>query len=566
MSGCFESSLDSAETPPAGETVAPGRRIRCRMQRFQSEGFDFDLNRGRIVQAGGASGDGRETELRPQLLTILRLLVENAGRVVARDEIQSEVWGDTVVDADNGLNFCIRQLRLLLDDDAKNPRFIETVPRRGYVWIAPLAAVHAAEGAGAVDNDAPRDSWRPGLRLALVAMALGVTGFAVADWTDGLRNPASTVQTEPMQSQSEHDEKVDAAFLEARRLRLQGWEERLDDAQERLDFVLAHRPGWVPAAADLAVVRLRKAEARPADMIDIETALLRGLDHEDPRVALEARLRLAQVEMASHWNWTAAREHLERAMALDPAHSPTHRRLALLETALGHHERAVQVADRAIELEPVESLTRGNQFLVHHVTRNHERALELTRRTLDIDPANYSALFVHLSAAEQLGRWQTAASTAPEILAIEGLGPKLPEDPREAVATFHRRRLDMRRARPAETSWELIDLALGHAYHGEADAAFAALDRVLAQRSMHLALHLSNSRFDPIRSDPRWAEAMRRMGLEERLLTDAALVAAYSEAKPKATYDADLWMENRATQSSPMKSQASARTSSETTG
>src|SRR6266567_6722456 len=80
---------------------------------------------------------GVPLKLQPQQFVVLLLLAQRAGEIVSRQEIQQRVWGDgTFVDFDRGINFCINQIRAALGDDADRPRFIETIPRRGYRFIA----------------------------------------------------------------------------------------------------------------------------------------------------------------------------------------------------------------------------------------------------------------------------------------------------------------------------------------------------------------------------------------------------------------------------------------------
>jgi DNA-binding winged helix-turn-helix (wHTH) protein len=79
---------------------------------------------------------GRPVKLPPQPFRILVLLASSPGQLVTRDTIRKELWGtDTFVDFESGLNFCIRKIRNVLGDNAKKPRFIETLPRRGYRFI-----------------------------------------------------------------------------------------------------------------------------------------------------------------------------------------------------------------------------------------------------------------------------------------------------------------------------------------------------------------------------------------------------------------------------------------------
>ena len=82
---------------------------------------------------------GDLVKLPPQPFKVLEALVRRGGEVVTREEIRERVWhGDTFVDFDQGLNFCIRQIREALGDNAESPRFIETLPRRGYRFVAPV--------------------------------------------------------------------------------------------------------------------------------------------------------------------------------------------------------------------------------------------------------------------------------------------------------------------------------------------------------------------------------------------------------------------------------------------
>src|SRR4029453_16494928 len=82
---------------------------------------------------------GEVLKLAPQPFKVLELLVRRGGEVVTRVEIRDHVWnGDTFVDFDQGLNFCIRQIREVLGDTADAPRFIETLPRRGYRFLMPV--------------------------------------------------------------------------------------------------------------------------------------------------------------------------------------------------------------------------------------------------------------------------------------------------------------------------------------------------------------------------------------------------------------------------------------------
>jgi eukaryotic-like serine/threonine-protein kinase len=93
--------------------------------------FEADLYTGELRKGG------KLIPVPPQPFKVLVLLASQPGELVTRDEIQRELWGGhTFVDFEQGLNFCVKRLRAALGDDAENPRYIETLPRRGYRFIA----------------------------------------------------------------------------------------------------------------------------------------------------------------------------------------------------------------------------------------------------------------------------------------------------------------------------------------------------------------------------------------------------------------------------------------------
>jgi DNA-binding winged helix-turn-helix (wHTH) protein len=83
--------------------------------------------------------EGRTTRLQAQPAQVLALLVENAERVVLREEIKEAIWGkETFVDFERGLNFCISQIRSALQDSATEPIYVRTIPKNGYRFVAPV--------------------------------------------------------------------------------------------------------------------------------------------------------------------------------------------------------------------------------------------------------------------------------------------------------------------------------------------------------------------------------------------------------------------------------------------
>ena len=96
---------------------------------------EFELD----IAAGELRRNSRRVKLQPQPFKLLVLLAKRAGALVSREEIRNELWPEgTYVDFDQSVNFTIRQIRDVLRDVADRPLYIETVPRRGYRFIAPV--------------------------------------------------------------------------------------------------------------------------------------------------------------------------------------------------------------------------------------------------------------------------------------------------------------------------------------------------------------------------------------------------------------------------------------------
>ena len=97
--------------------------------------FRFDLDTGELWR------DGHAVHLAPKPARVLGVLVRSAGSLVTRRAIELGVWGDVPIDLDRSVNFAIRQIRSALGDSADSPVYIETLPKRGYRFIAPIAQV-----------------------------------------------------------------------------------------------------------------------------------------------------------------------------------------------------------------------------------------------------------------------------------------------------------------------------------------------------------------------------------------------------------------------------------------
>src|ERR1700691_1682794 len=111
--------------------------------------FEVDVRNGELTR------QGKRLSLQEQPFRLLVMLIERPGELVSREEVRQRLWPQTIVDFDHGLNKAISKIRDALGDSAENPRFIETVSRRGYRFLADVQVVRAGQPETVVGDLAP---------------------------------------------------------------------------------------------------------------------------------------------------------------------------------------------------------------------------------------------------------------------------------------------------------------------------------------------------------------------------------------------------------------------------
>jgi DNA-binding winged helix-turn-helix (wHTH) protein/TolB-like protein len=140
--------------------------------RLRFDDFVFDCETGELWQGTTA------IHLQPQPARVLALLIARPGELVTREALQQRVWGkDTFVDFEQGLNWCVRRLREVLGDTPSEPRFIQTVPRRGYRFVADVKELALPDkGQGAI-------SWWKRHRVTFAACSILLIGIGIVSGT-----------------------------------------------------------------------------------------------------------------------------------------------------------------------------------------------------------------------------------------------------------------------------------------------------------------------------------------------------------------------------------------------
>src|SRR5262245_11501832 len=153
---------------------------------------EFEL----ALKSGELRRNGNVVRLQPQPFKVLAILAAHAGQTVTRQELQEAVWaGETFVDFEHGLNFCIKQIRSALGDNAQSPRLIETLPRRGYRFIGDVERLNTNSARVNVDREAALEAPTPVRkssqnRIAVIGLVVAVIAIVTyAGWRALNRKP-----------------------------------------------------------------------------------------------------------------------------------------------------------------------------------------------------------------------------------------------------------------------------------------------------------------------------------------------------------------------------------------
>lgn len=237
----------------------------------------------------------------------------------------------------------------------------------------------------------------------------------------------------------------------------------------------------------------------------------------DSEVA-EAHVALGYVNFFN-WNWATAEAEFKRALELNPNYAFAHSQYALYLVARGRVDEAIAEINRAQELDPLSltmSMTRG--YILQNA-RRYDESIEQLRRVIALDPNHYGAhwfLAMAYIANHQFDEAIAAAEKtvalsgrAPAALGVLGLAYGLADRKREASNVLNEL-LELQKKR------YVTEMAPCYVYIGlgNKDQAFASLERAFKERSNHLAFFKVSPTVDSLRSDPRFSDLLKRIGLD----------------------------------------------------
>lgn len=471
-----------------------------------------------LRRSGELVRDGRRLRLQTQPLQVLEALLEQPGELVTREQLRARLWPKGVVDFDTALNSAVHRLRVALDDHADQPRYIETVPRRGYRYIGPLDAPEAASIriAGTVPDPASvADSSRRGrvARWSLLAAVLAavIAAGALSAWRRA--GPAGSVAAGSIAAATSPA----PSAAQERLLRAEHFLKRRDPG----DLALALRyfreaveiePGlaraWTGMAAAYWLLMVEGELAPEQGLEQLRAAAERAIELEPSHA--EPQLRLALYYFATGDSRRHA-EYVDRALALEPGNPLVLSVSASRAAAEGDLAAAIRLQQRAVEADPLSAVHRYNLASWFYLAGRFDEAAAEVRRLLEMHPdaSRFADLlgFVLLLRGQHAEALQLAAGWPAgrerrfvEALAQHGLGLHgEAEASMRALVEAH-----------GDDPWLLAE---AHAFRGEHDQAFAALQAGARQpgrlpwqgRGRHVRWLVPLSPFlQPLKEDPRW--------------------------------------------------------------
>jgi TolB-like protein/DNA-binding winged helix-turn-helix (wHTH) protein/cytochrome c-type biogenesis protein CcmH/NrfG len=351
--------------------------------------FELDLKSGELRRSG------LRVRLPGQPFEILRLLLEKPGELITREELRRTLWpSDTFVDFDHGLNAAVNKLREALGDSADSPRYVETIPRRGYRFLAPVervgtASTSAAPEIPAASGETPGSVERrriPALAIAAGALAalLVIVLLAARARRDGTARSATPVRAIAVLPFEELDAEPGAEYF-------------ADGMTEALITRLS-QIGALPVVSRTSVMRYRGSRqplSRTARELGVDAVIEGTVQRSGGRVRISARLVAAAADRTL-WAESYERDFSD-VLALQ---SEVARAVAEeVRARVTPEERARLSWAKTVDPEAYRAYLRGRYFLARGTGRANQLAEKHFRESLAKDPSS-AATWAGLAEAE----------------------------------------------------------------------------------------------------------------------------------------------------------------------
>ena len=489
----------------------PARRVRF-------ADFEFDLRTRELHKRG------LRLKLQGMPLEVLAALIERGGDLVSRDELRARLWPeDEFVDYENSLNSSVARLREALGDTPNRPRYIETLPKRGYRFIAGLKFVNgngagmaspaiAAEGTATPPAAAVQEAVAPApvpaqprsrRRLVWITAAVVLTMAAIPAYWFGSRWLEQERRLREARDAYERGDRLLGERNAAAAAALLQQSISLDPSNARAYGALAHALAQTGTTQSASV-------SRPAGQSPSVIAAERS-------VALDPSCGLCQGTLGMYlfyhdWQWARAEQHFREAIRLAPEEESIFASYAMLLALTGRPADALRQIDVALAKRPFQATWLGIRASALYYGRRYDEAIAAADQVLRIENKNVAAWDWRSKALFQLGRGDEAIHALAQAAFADHSAALDDAVKQRGVEGGVRKLLELTgdwRGR-VEQSWRR---AAWLAWLGETDAALDELTTAVKARRLNAPNFAVDPVYDGMRDQPRLRALLHEVGL-----------------------------------------------------
>jgi DNA-binding winged helix-turn-helix (wHTH) protein/Flp pilus assembly protein TadD len=494
---------------------------------------------------------GVPVKLQEKPFQILAILLERAGEVVSRDELKAELWrADTFVEFDDGLNTAIKKLRIALEDSSDNPVYVETVPRRGYRFLAPVergtslppasqeqAAIQHPQSGLPSSEPLPtqtstgiRGRWLEASVVAITLLGLGVValvrGRALVSRPLESAAQVSASMTRPGSAGAAHHRPADPQayeeYLQARHYWRERTAEAIAKAVDHFSRATERDPNYAEAYAGLAdcYVVLPMMSTVPREIAYIKAREAAGQAMRLDNSLAEAHLAAAEIKLYGDWDFAGAEKEFRRTLELDPNFAQGHQWYAEFLSLMSRHFEAIAEIQTAQRLDPLSMIIYHQAGQIYQAARRYQEASEQYRKALEIQPGfgptytvlafmyrrqhNYPASLEAMRQANSY--WDSGGTVQQDLDRIAEAYSKSGEHGYDlAIVEFEKKHPGV-----------LYYRAWNYALLGHHEQALYWLQKSLEARELEILSLQNDPEVDSLRPDPRFQALVKKIGLTQQ--------------------------------------------------
>jgi DNA-binding winged helix-turn-helix (wHTH) protein/tetratricopeptide (TPR) repeat protein len=493
------------------------------MPSYRFNSFLLDVTERRL------SRDDIPVSLTPKAFDVLVYLVDRGGHLVLKDELMQAVWPDSFVDEVN-IPRTVHTIRSRLGEYDNGTKFIETVPTKGYRFVAAVEQVGGngsntpgsernfdliqGRHAGVTDDsltDDPKKGYfaqsrsRTILVLTVTAiLTVSVTGF----WFANRFGPADRV-FRGLDSPTISGDAFEN-YRQGRLLMERGHDGDFEAALASFEHAIEVDPNYAGAYAGKADAKtwIFWRSKKPDDVIQARTAIAKALELENSNSY--AHTLLCRVKATYEWDFKGAERECRLAMEFDPNDQVAHRETAFLLNSLGREDEAMREVDAAIALAPT-SFNKRSRGVILYYSRRYDEAIAQLRQVEETDTNEYDTGRWLMNAYEMKKDYSSAQELRLRQMEFDGANPEVVA---EAKATFDNGGWPGVLRSMIDTDRGKMLAAAKYAQLGDKEKAFELLEAAFDSHTVMLINVGREPRFDPIRNDQRFDVLLKRIGLK----------------------------------------------------